>query len=193
VTVPGLDRRGLAGWNESGYSGLAVPSGFQKLGSSVLTAAATTIPSISFPERDLLYILIRITGYSNTDRPMMRFNGASTGYWDRWVTAAAAGATLANVQNVSGTGCRIAANDVTTSRVVSAFIANRNGASKIVMMEDHTGTGAAATAGVAHVAGAGEWVNNAQINSMLVVTVAGRDLSIGSSFTVFGRNTYPGA
>jgi hypothetical protein len=174
--------------------------GWVYLGSTVLASNASTTSTVTLSSTmDVLFIIVRVTGYTGTDIASMRFNGdTGQNYWDRHLQVAAGGTTLSDVEcGSSTTGCgtatnrvlmRLGPNSVTTARTVFVTCGNRAATSKVCDIRSQVGTGTAATAG-AMTWGGGEWVNtSAQISSIVLVTKGGNSMLTGTGFVVFGRN-----
>jgi hypothetical protein len=174
--------------------------GWVYLGSTVLASNASTTSTVTLSSTmDVLFIIVRVTGYTGTDIASMRFNGdTGQNYWDRHLQVAAGGTTLSDVEcGSSTTGCgtatnrvrmRLGPNAVTTARTVFITCGNRAATSKVCDIRSQVGTGTAATAG-AMTWGGGEWVNtSAAISSVVIVTNGGNSMLTGTGFVVFGRN-----
>jgi hypothetical protein len=184
-----------AGWmlyDAQGTPRLALPpaSGLDYLGGAKLIAPAVTTGAVQIPLRDMLYILVRIVGYSGGDIASFRFNGdAGANYWSRYISSVAGGVALVNNQNLSQTLARLFALTTTLSRSAMVSISNRSGTSKVGNVNAQTGTGAAGTAGILEFGGF-EWVNTtAQITSVEMRTAGGAvTMNTDTGFMVFGKN-----
>lgn len=160
------------------------------LGSVKMGAAAITSGVLTIPAREELFIMATITGISAADVPAFRFNGdTATNYWSRYVSSVASGVALVNNQNVSVSLARIAGVPFTTRRIAKVLIMNQATHTKVGTVDGQTGSGAAPTAGGIEFGGF-EWVNTAAQITTLELRSAGATatLSIGTGFTVLGRN-----
>lgn len=167
--------------------------GMQKLGSAKLTTAAASLPAISIPLCDYLFVIVRITGYGTGDIASLRFNGdTGTNYRTQFITATAA-ATPVLAGTPAGTAAttaliRLYAANTTLQRVSGTFITNNQTTSKVVRIDGYTSTGSVATQGVIEL-GSGEWVNTtAQINSIQLITAGGATMTAGSGIAIYGDN-----
>jgi hypothetical protein len=166
------------------------PPGLEFLGSTQLGSAAATTATVTIPARDVLIVLVRVTGYAGGgDIASLRLNGdTGANYWSRYLSWAAGGTTVANNQNVSQTLARMFALAQTQGRNAIIGINNLTGATKVGNVNGQSGTGAAATAGTLEQGGF-EWANTAaQITSIVMVTAGGANMNTGSGFAVYGRN-----
>ena len=167
------------------------PPGLEVLGSIRLGSSAVSTGVLTIPAREYLFLIINIAGYSGGDIASLRFNGDSgANYWDRHITYAAGTTTATNVQNLSTTLIRLAGNNTTQGRVVTASIMNLSNVTKAVGISHlQTLTGAAGTGGVLNIGG-GEWANtSAQITSIEMRTAGGSiTMPAGTGFKVFGAN-----
>jgi hypothetical protein len=170
-------------------AGLALP----KLASAKLAAAAASIPALSIPSCDILFVLVRITGYAGADIASLRFNGdTGANYRTQFITGTAvatpvfAGTPAGTV--ASATLLRLYAATTTLQRVSGTFITNFATTSKVARIDGYTSTGSAATQGVIEL-GSGEWVNTtAQITSVQLITAGGLNMNVGSGIAVYGDN-----
>jgi hypothetical protein len=161
------------------------------LGSTVLAGSAVTTGALTIEPRDLLCLLVRVTGYSGSDIASLRFNGDSgTNYWSKGASAAAATTafTVAAAQ-VSQTLARLFAAGTTLGRSGIVSITNFATTEKIGAVSGATGSGAAATGGTLETNSFG-WVNTtAQITSIELRTAGGSiTMPAGTGFQVYGRN-----
>jgi hypothetical protein len=171
-------------------SPMFVPDGLEFLGSTKLAAGAATTATVTIPARDVLVVLVRVTGYAGGgDIASLRFNGdTGANYWSRYLSWAAGGTVVANNQNVSQTLARMFALAQTQGRNAIIGINNLTGATKVGNVNGQSGTGAAATAGTLEQGGF-EWANTAaQITSIVMLTAGGVNMNTGSGFAVYGRN-----
>ena len=187
--------RGTANW---------IPcSGWHFLNSTKLAAAAdrtATVTISSTAPRDVLLIVVRVTGYAANDIAAIRFGtdtaaiDAGANYWHRHLVVASASATFVNCEVASATRIFVANNPaacgtgVQQQRSVIFECTNLATRSKACTITSMTSTGAAATVGIIDI-GAGEWVNTAsQIGKIELRTNGANNMNIGSGFAVFGRN-----
>lgn len=175
-------------------SGIFFPNGMERLGGLVLGGAAVTTGVLTIPARDMLLVLMRVTGYSGTDIASLRFNADSTvgNYTSSFVTATSATAppVLARVNN-AGTLGHIPAGStgITTGRVAQYVISNFATTRKVATIQQGAEQTTTA-AGTIDIFGFGEWLNTAaQITSIEMRTSGGTNtLSAGSGFEVYGIN-----
>lgn len=163
--------------------------GLDYLGSTTLGGAAATTGAVTIAARDMLLIVVRVTGYGGGDIIGLRFNGdAGANYWDRHMHAAAGGTTWTNTENASTTLIRLAGNNSTQARTIVVTISNRAATSKSCTIQTQTNTTSAATVGRIDIGG-GQWFNTAsQITSVELRTAGGNTMNAGTSFVVFGKN-----
>jgi hypothetical protein len=155
-----------------------------------MASAAIASSVLTIPAREELFIMVTVTGLSVADVPALRFNGdAANNYWSRYISSVAGGVVLVNNQNVSVPLARVAGVTFTQRRVAKVLMMNQATHPKVGTVDAQTGSGVAATAGGIEFGGF-EWVNTAaQITSIEMRSAGGTaTLSIGSGFTVLGRN-----
>jgi hypothetical protein len=154
---------------------------------AVLTANAVAFPTLLFPAYNSLLVMINVTGYGGTDVVSLRFNGDSgTNYWDRTLTVAAGGVVVVDTNTVSTTLIRQGL-PINKGRQVMAQIGNQLSRSKVVMVQNQFGSGAAGTAATITAGTAGEWVNTTQqITQIDCLTAGGLNILAGSSIMVYG-------
>ena len=175
-------------------SGFSHPPFMERLGSLTLAGSAVTTGVLTIPARDLLFVLCRVTGYSNTDIASLRFNADSTvtNYTSSFITGTSATAppVLARVNNAGTLGhIPIASTAIVVGRTsmisISNFATTRK-VCKISSADEQT----SATAATIDINGYGEWLNTAaQITSIEMRTSGGTNtLNAGSGFIVYGAN-----
>jgi hypothetical protein len=164
-------------------------NGWEFLGSTKLTVQAASTAVVAFPARDLLMVVVDVTGYSGADVASLRFNGDSgANYWWRHLQSAAAATTFTNSQGLSAPRCQLAGTAVVQGRSVQVFITNFRTVSKAAIIRTQNNTNAAATGGILTLGGC-EWVNTtAQITSIQMLNAGANQLTVGSGFAVFGKN-----
>jgi len=170
-----------------------VPSpGYDFLGKIAITgSAAVTTGALTIEARDMLFVQVRVLGYSGGgDIASFRFNGdTGTNYWSRSISAASGGTTLTNAANASATLARLHPTSTTLQRSSTHAITNNASTSKVGTISAQTGSGAAATTPVIEWGGF-EWVNtSAQITSIELRTAGGSvTMPVGTGFAVWGIN-----
>lgn len=155
---------------------------------AVLSANAVAFPSLIIPAYNSLLIMVNVTGYGGTDVVALRFNTDSgTNYWDRTLTVAAGTVTpIVDTNTVSTTLLRLG-KPINKGRQVMAQVGNLAGKSKVVMISNQFGSGAAGTAADTTLGTSGEWVNTtAQITQIDCLTAGGLNILAGSSIMVYG-------
>jgi hypothetical protein len=159
------------------------------LGSASIASASTNMGTLTIPAKDVLMIVLKISGYGGNDIAAFRFNGdAGANYWDRHLTSSTGAAVWTNVQRASTTSAQVAGVAQTNGRIVTMFGINKASVAKHFNLNTGDITGAAATVGRLDY-GAFEWVNTtAQITQIFVNTVAGQNLSADTEYGVWGRN-----
>ena len=175
-TTPSFLRDDRIGWQLAGI---------WKAGSATVASGAITIPAY-----DELCVVVRMFGLSGADTPALQFNSdTGNNYWSRYITSAAAGTTLTNVQTPSTSMARLSGITGTTARSITATIMNRSGTGKIATVNSGLASGAAATISTVDVTGQFEWVNtSAQITSVNLLTATGATMAAESGMLIFGRN-----
>lgn len=164
--------------------------GMDFLGSTVLASSAATTGALTIDARDILCVLVRVTGYPSADIASLRFNADSgTNYWTKHASAAAAATTFTiSTANVSKTLAQMFATAVSTGRSAVVTITNNATTEKIGSISGTTGSGVASTLGTIETNSFG-WVNtSAQITSIEMRVAGANTMSTGSGFAVFGRN-----
>jgi hypothetical protein len=161
------------------------------LGSTKLVSAAVTTGVVTISARDILCVLVRVTGYSSGDIASLRFNADSgANYWSK---GSSAGTTATSITAVTAatsvTLAKMFAANATQGRSAVVSITNNATTEKIGAISGATGSGTAGTGGILECNSFG-WVNTtAQITSIEMRTFNGVvTLSSGSGFAVFGRN-----
>lgn len=167
----------------------ASSTGWEFLGSCIVTAASSTCNVGTIATRQQLEFRIDVAGYGGSDVVSLRFNNDSgANYWDRYLSSATTLSSFTNVQRVSQALLQLASASTTAAREVVETCSNELAHPKICTSQEQTDTGSAATAGTVDI-GSGEWVNSvAQITSVLLTTSAGQTLLGSSSIEVFGKN-----
>ena len=154
---------------------------------ATLTANGAAFPTLTFAGFNSLEIRLHIVGYSAGDIGSLQFNGdTGNNYWDRNLTAAAAGTTFTNTETTTTAQMRFGISG--TKQVVAVInIINLLGTSKLASGRMSMATGAVGTAGTAVVSMAGEWVNTtAQITSVKALVVGANNFLSGSTIQIFG-------
>lgn len=167
-----------------------------RIGGFRFNAAAVSSGNIQIPARDVLLILVVVTGYSGGDIASLRFNADATaaGYGSTWKTQSnAAPPVNAQVTN-NGTLAHITLGSagITIGRMVLVQISNIAGQRKIICMEN-SNESTTSTEGVADIKGWGEYtVTAGQITQIDMRTSGGANtLNAGSGFIVYGDNLGP--
>lgn len=157
------------------------------LDGATISANAAAFPVLSFPAFNSLDIRLNIVGLAGSDTIAIRFNAdAGNNYWDRNLTAVAAGVVIANLETLTTSMIRVG---LATTKGLTArlTVVNSLAASKVVSGAVGMGTGVVGTAGTAIASMAGEWINTtAQISSLSVISATGQNILAGSSVQVFG-------
>lgn len=172
------------------FSEGAYAQNMEFLGSASCTAAScASIGPITVPTRDILMIVVKITGYGGSDIVSARFNGDSgANYWDRHLTSVAGGVVFVNTQTASTTLCRLAGVAQSGGRIITMIGINKATLSKHFTIDTGDITGAAATVGRWD-RGDCEWVNTtAQITDITMLAAGGQTLTQDTEFGVFGKN-----
>lgn len=160
------------------------------LGSLGCVSACTSTGALQIPPRDVLFIVMKITGYTGADIESLRFNGdAGNNYWWRHLESAAAASTFVNTESAAATNiCQLAATGITGGRISTVWILNKPTLSKRATILTGNITGAAGTRGVINIGGC-EWVNTTSaITSIELRNAGANSFMADTEFGVFGRN-----
>lgn len=166
--------------------------GFKFLGSTVLAASAVATSVVTIQSRDLLLIVVRVTGYSGAgDIASLRFNGDSgTNYWSKPASSAAATTAITTPASTTGANlARLFAAATTQGRSANVSITNFTTTHKLGTVSGCTGS-TGPTAGGTLEANAFGWTNTtAQITTIELRTAGGSvTMAAGTGFAVFGRD-----
>jgi len=154
---------------------------------AVLTAAATSFPTLSFPAYNSLRVIVFTPSVGGSDMPALRFNGDSGANYNSRSVTVAVGATLnTNTETASDTLIRLGVASA-NGRIAVVDIGNTLAANKPVVAYVAVLGANPATVSVIHAPVAGGWFNTAaQITSLSCLTQAGQTMGIGSSIQIFG-------
>lgn len=168
---------------------LFVPEGMEFLGSTKLSAIATTTGVLNFPARDFLVVVTFIFSMSAGNSVGLRFNGDSgTNYRNRGIRVSNSSTTLNNVQG-SSLSLYIYSHLGSSRRQTSiSTITNMPTNSKVIATRYQSGSASAANSENISIMG-GEWVNTTdQITSIEMLPSPSTNMNVGSGFVVLGRN-----
>lgn len=167
------------------------PLSWEYLGSCTITGSpAASCANLTVAAKDMLMIIVRVTGYGGADIASLRFN-ADTGnnYNSRYLASGATGvATLTNNQTLTTNFGRLFAVTQTTGRSAEIICSNNSGTEKLCTVNGISGVGSVGT--VLNLSWGGfSWVNTAaQITSVQLITAGAQTLNVGSAVMVYGRN-----
>lgn len=155
---------------------------------AVLNANAVAFPTLLFPAYNSLLVMVNVTGYGGTDVVSLRFNADSgANYWDRTLTVAAGTVTPIVDTNTVSTSLMRLGKPINKGRQVMVQLGNQLSRSKVALISNQFGSGAAGTAADTTLGTAGEWVNTtAQITQIDCLTAGGLNILAGSSIMVYG-------
>jgi hypothetical protein len=167
--------------------------GMDFLASTKLASAAQLTATLTFPPRDILMVIVMITGYSGSDVASLRFGTGSgvdtaNNYMSRYVSFATGSGTGADNINA---GVALVRLGIATANSRSAFAIITNPATTQKVVNCHSMiSGGTTAAAVVTSEGGGVWNNTtAQITQMNVSTAGGSiTMNAGSGLMVFGRN-----
>jgi hypothetical protein len=164
--------------------------GWELLASLNMSAAANSTGAIAFSPRKELMVVIRVQGIQGGDIPALRFNGdTGNDYSTRFLTAAAGGATLADVPVASTSQLRLSGITNGGLRQHTLFIANHKDWPKVATIQSALESGGAGGTPALDVSGTGTWaITNAQISSIELRTVGGINMNDNTSIMIFGRD-----
>ena len=167
-------------------------SGWGFLGSASCSSACASTSTITIAARDMLMIVVRVTGYSGGgDIASLRFNADSTttNYHTRHINFSNASTPVLSSNNFTASGhIPVGPTAITAGRTVEVLCSNHSTKRKVCeirQQEEATAQGTFAQMEL----GYGEWFNTtAQVTQIQMVTNGGANMSTGSGFMVFGRN-----
>lgn len=167
--------------------GSALPWPVAFLAEGVLAANSPSFPAVSFNAMNTLLIFVSVSGYAGTDVVSVQFNGdVAANYWSRYLTAAQGTNTLVNTENAAATAIALGL-PANKGRAVMLHVVNSALKTKVARIDNQFGSGVSGTASTATVCGLGEWANtSSQITSILLTTVGGISMTLGSSYLILG-------
>ena len=171
--------------------------GWEMLGSTKMAANATSSSIVTIPARDIIRITVLVTGYGGGDIVSLRFGGTAGavdsgnnyatahGEWN----AGQLGNQSTNLESNTQSLLRLAASNVTASRISEVVVSNLTATRKVCSITTATEWGTATTTPRRTTVGHGIWSNTAnQIVSVQLVTAGGNTLLAGTGFIVEGYN-----
>ncbi|MES2970914.1 MAG: hypothetical protein V4702_01160 [Patescibacteria group bacterium] len=164
-------------------------SGWELLGSAFLSGNANTVGAVTIAARDILQIVIRLTGYDVADIPALQFNSdPGTNYCDRHLNANAGSATFGNVERLSADRLSLSFGNGTRPRTITVTVNNHVSTNKSASIVVGSGSSSAAAAPLLQL-GSGMWANtSAQITQVQLITQGANNMLAGTGLLVFGKN-----
>lgn len=164
-------------------------TGMDYLGSTKLTATASSTSVVTIPARDFLEVCVNVTSYAGTsDIASLIFNNSTgTAYASRFLSVANGTTTVVDNTTTSVGVARLFAIAQTQGRVGCVAINNNTTKDKFYAVTAYSGMASATTTGPIE-SGGGEWATTTQITSLQLTTAGGGNLASGTGFIVYGKN-----
>ncbi len=160
-----------------------MPATYEPIATTTLSSAASSITFSSIPSTytDLRGVL-NSTGFATADRPLIRFNGSSSGY--SGTNLYGDGATAGSVAYTSGTGINIRDN-ITASKnfMLTIDIFSYAGSTYKTTLTNKSAdeNGAGSVANAVHL-----WQTTSAINEVSIRSTLGNNYNAGTTATLYG-------
>jgi len=159
------------------------------LNGAILTAAATTFPTLSVPAYNTLAIAINAPAFGGADNVSLRFNAdAGNNYQFRTLSLASASITpIVDNPGLTTSSIVLGPAALAVGRTIYAFVSNTLASPKVLTATVGLAGAAVGTSPVSVISCQGTWFNTtAQITTVTCLTAGGQTIAAGSSIQIFG-------